>query len=268
MAHDCIIENNVVYDNGTVDIYLDAVKRITVRYNLVYGTEDTGPYAASGTRGIHATCEKERVAQFPDRYPYGGSHQIYGNMVAYRKHGITFNTIYSQILKNNKIYNNTIVDSTDYNFYIPNLSGAQGNMIKNNISWTITTGSKHSTHYFPAGFAWSHNNFDESVSGNATNNAKIYKPGLTKTSGWRSLSRGNVEGVEFRPTSNSQNRDNGVQIVGYNERLYEADFNAVPIKVVTATDSTPDIGACMALAAAKPGTGVASPTGFKTIAQK
>ena len=245
MAHDCVIENNVVYDNGTVDIYLDAVKRITVRYNLVYGTEDTGPYAADGTSGIHATCENERVMQYPDRYPYGGSHKIYGNMVAHRQKAINLFTHYSEVLKDNKIYNNTLIDSTEFNFNLPDMNGAQGNMIKNNISWTITTGSYHSKHYSPAGFTWSHNNFDDPVSGNATNNAKIYKPGLTKTSGWRSLTRGNVYGAEFRPTSNSQNRDNGVQINGYNNRIYQADFNANPIKTATAYDNTPDIGAWM-----------------------
>ena len=135
MAHDCIIENNVVFDNGTVDIYLDGVKRITVRNNLVYGTTNTGAWAASGTRGIHATCEKERVRQFPAKYPYGGSHQIYGNLISYRRHGISLNTIYSEILKGNKIYCNIIIDSTDYNFIIPNLSGAENNEFRSNITW-------------------------------------------------------------------------------------------------------------------------------------
>ena len=244
MAHDCIIENNAVYDNGTVDIYLDAVKRITVRNNLVYGTTDTGAWAASGTRGIHATCEKERVSQFPDRYPWGGEHKIHNNLVAYRKNGISLSTLYAEVLQDNLIYNNTIIDSTVYNFNLPNLSGAQGNKIKNNISWTITTGSLHSNHYSPTGFSWSHNNFDESASGNATNNAKIYNPGLKKISGWRSLTAGYIDGSEFKITTDSQNKDNGVPIVGYNERINDLDYTDYPITVNTTTDSIPDIGAC------------------------
>ena len=86
------------------------------------------------------------------------------------------------------IYNNTLVDNR-YN--IRNWSPDSRDSIKimNNISLTTTGATAHAFKFSPAGVTWSHNLFDEAVTGNAAINSVIGDPALKKSSGWRSLLR-------------------------------------------------------------------------------
>ena len=94
---------------------------------------------------------------------------------------------------------------------------------------------------------WSNNNFNTSVSGDAANNAKIYDPGLMKTSGWRTLNSGQVDGSEFCLTDKSKNIGNGTSINGYNDRIYFSDYEADDVVVKLKSANPPDIGAWTAV---------------------
>jgi len=236
------VEYNTVYDNRSYHIYIANARNNKVRYNLVY--EGKGDLDNSPDFLVGADCEGHNSAVIK----VTGNNEFYGNLIAGGGKGFYLLNNCKDLeieQKGNRVYNNTIVDCVN-NFFIRNDDSLwSDNMIKNNISWTITNGSIHSNNYSPIGVTWSHNNFDESVSGKAANNARIYKPELKKTSGWRSLTSGMVNGTEFSITNSSQNKDSGVSIVGYTNRIYEANYAGHPVRVDTSTDSIPSIGAWM-----------------------
>ena len=186
-----IVENNVIYDNkSNMGIYLDAVNSVTARYNLIYNSSAVGGW----NRGNGILVENEAYG-----YCYTGSNRVYGNLIAATSDGIAVGVSQAGCYQNDNLYyNNTIVDSTSYNFrFWPSGIGGSGNVIKDNISWTISAGSTHANNYSPSGYTWNNNNFDDLVSGNAANNARIYVPPITKKSGWRSIEPGTVNGAEL-----------------------------------------------------------------------
>jgi len=260
------VEYNTVYDNRSFHIYAANARNATFRYNLVY--EGSGDFDNSPDYLVGTDCEGHNKGIIKTT----GHIEIYGNLIAGGAKGVFIINNCEELegveQKGNRVYNNTIVDCVQ-NFFFKNADASwSDNLIRNNISWTITAGTTHSNIYSPTGVTWSHNNFDDLVSGSAATNAKIYHPGLKKTSGWQSLTAGNVAGTEFSLTSSSQNKNNGLSIAGYNDRIYAADYTDYPFTVNTETDNIPDIGAWMGtIAAPKPGTGVAAPKGFKTIAK-
>jgi len=188
-----VIEHNVIYDNQhtNVSIYSQAAKNTIIRYNLVYASSDIGNWKRA--QGI--TLENESYLG----YCYTGGAKIYGNLLASVTSGIVFGAEMSGCYQtDNLVYNNTIVDSTNQNFtFYPKALPGSGNVINNNISWTISAGSAHANNYSPSGFIWDNNNFDDSVSGNAANNARIYEPPITKKEGWRSIEPEIVNGAEL-----------------------------------------------------------------------
>ncbi len=250
-AKEITVEKNVVYDCRVVGIYIEGVKDITVRHNVVYQSATGPPNDPDGMMyaGIYVTHENRHCTQ-GGIYPYGNDgHRIYGNLVAGAQNNINLsNSPDCHQMTNVLVYNNTLVDAQDWNIRLNNVNDNwSGNEIKNNISWTISEGSGHVRTGFESatGVTWSHNNFDEPVSGNAATNAKIYRPLLEKTTDWRSIVPGSVDGTEWSLEAGSQNKDNGLSIDGHNDRIYNADFNSSPITVNTSIDSTPDIGAWM-----------------------
>ena len=262
-----IVERNSVYDGTKYHIYVANARDNIVRYNLVY--ENDGGLDGRPDYMVGTDCE----GHVPGVIKVTGNNEFYGNMIAGGSRGIFLinncNTIGVE-QNGNKIYNNTVVNSNT-NFYFAGVDSTwSNNTIKNNISWTITEGSVHSNTYSPSGVTWSHNNFDEPVSGNAANNARIYEPELNKKSGWDSLAAGTVNGTEFALTDDCYNVGGGTPIDGYNHRIYHADYASDDeIKVETTFTNFPDIGAWTVLdVAQKPILTLRSPNGFKIVATK
>ncbi len=245
-----IVQYNTVYDCHTYHIYLGSSKENTVRYNLVYKSIDGGDEGSvPGTdSGIILNNESWHSPEC-----YIGGNEIYGNLIAGFNKGINLsNEVDNCAQNNNKIYNNTLVDNNFNIWFKQNGQGGltgmtySGNEIKNNISWTISSGAIHSNVYTMPGVAWDRNNFDDAVKGDAqAGNAQIYMPNLTKTSGWRSLKAGAVNGTEFELQPDSKNINNGRSIDGYNGRIFSANFTANPITINIRADSSPSIGAWM-----------------------
>ena len=241
------VEYNVLYDNYTYNIYVDASKHTTIRYNMIY-TSTSGDWDAIGRLGIVVDNEHNRG------YCYIDDQKIYGNLIASMKQGIFISNDYGYNVDtscnttNVLVYNNTLVDN-DINIRIAcDDAGWTGNEIKNNISWTITAGTVHTDKYNPTGFTWSHNLFDDAVSGKAANNAVIGDPALKKSSGWRSLKADSLDGTEFSLLSGSKAINAGISIPSYNNRIAASNYTADPITMTILTDGTPDIGAWMRIA--------------------
>lgn len=238
-----LVEGNVIHDNHSYHLYMGNSRNTTARYNLVYESS-SNPDNKDGM--IFIGCEAWE--SWPLKVT--GNNTVYGNFVAGGLKGIAITSscgpdsnVWSD---NNKIYNNTIVDC-DYNFYFNNISGSSGNEITNNISWTTTSAAVHSNNYSPSGVTWSHNLFDDSVSGKAATNAITNNPKLAKTSGWRALSAGEITGREFMPQAGSQVIDAGTDYNGF-PGLIDTDFTADPIILRVASpaaNSIADIGAYM-----------------------
>jgi parallel beta-helix repeat protein len=249
-ANGNIVQYNTVYDCHTYHIYVGSSKNNIVRYNLVYKSYDGGTEGSTPGKDSGIVLNNEGW-HTPECHI--GGNIIHNNLVAGFNKGINVSNEVNNCAHNdNKIYNNTLADN-NFNIWFKlngmgKLSGMSysGNEVKNNISYTATSGAVHSNIYTLEGITWAKNNFDEAVSGDAqSGNAQIYSPGLTEKSGWRSLKAGAVNGTEFSLQSNSRNIDNGLSIYGYNERIFSSNFSSDQIVVSTQTDHTPSIGAWM-----------------------
>jgi hypothetical protein len=150
---------------------------------------------------------------------------------------------------NNKIYNNTIVDNTEYNIQFTGTFGA-GNELKNNKSWTLS-GGNHVNDVSPSGtWGYSNNHYDDDPCGGQAGdicdndaNIVIDTVSLEKSTGWQTITV-SLDGTEFTPTSADKGNNVGVQIASYNDRITASDFTASPITVTTADGGNPpDIGA-------------------------
>ena len=257
-----IVEYNVVYDCRSFHIYVDASKFAIVRYNLSYSSSDTSSWNGP-SYGIVVDNENARG------YCYTGGNEIYGNLVAFNRYGISLLNEYQRKTNSNCtqddniVYNNTIIDSAGYNIRVwdAGKNNWSGNEIKNNISLTVTAGSFHVYGSNSTGVTWSNNLFDENPGGNAATNAVIGDPKLLKTSGWRSIPPGTATGTEWSIQAGSAAQGKGLSINGYMEKIYDCDFTADPITVKKKTDVTPDIGAWMTIVLAKPGS-ISPPQGF------
>ena len=259
-----IVEYNVVYDIKNAHIYMDAGKSNTVRYNLVYTFDGLFPHSGSG---INVTVEDER------NYCFSGDNKIYGNLVAGLSYGISLGCGEKQdnpecvCHEDTIVSNNTLVDNK-YNFIVWQPDSRDTIVYRNNISRLHTAGTFHANNYNTAGVTWSHNLFDDPVPGKAAINALIGDPALKKSSGWRSLTAGSLDGTEFSLLSGSKAINAGKSISSYNNRITAASYTTFPIMAEISADSTPNIGAWMeTIVAPKPGTEIASPKGFKTIAR-
>ena len=268
-----VVEYNTVYDIKTYHIYIDAGDSNIVRYNLVYNLDDNEKLFSNsgGGGGIVIENESERS------YCYSGNNEVYGNLIAGQQWGIVLacqeqaDTPSCICHENTLIYNNTLVDN-DVNFYFPQPTAGDSIEIKNNISRLFTPGLVHVSTASPAGVTFKKNNYygQSLPGGNAGASNEAGDPLLAKTSGWRSLSADSLDGTEFSLLSGSKAMNAGTSIPSYNDRITFSDFAGDPITVTTSTDSTPDIGTWMGIAAGKPGGGMAMapPKGFKAIAQK
>jgi parallel beta-helix repeat protein len=205
MVRNCIVENNVLYDNRSYQIYTDAGKENVIRYNVIYGSSNWADWKSSrkewASAAIVVDVEQERCNQKPGRYPYGDSNKIYGNKITNTKYGIALlSTCDGFVHTDNKIYKNIVV-GCGWNFYFADDAGWSGNEVYNNVSWNLSDDgvrrSRHSNDYSPKGTTWSGNNFSDSVSGNAAINARIYIPELNKSSGWHSIEPGTADGTEW-----------------------------------------------------------------------
>lgn len=240
----CIIEDNIVYDNRAMQIYLHNTGNNIVRRNLVYGTgnttyctryngnfNDPKPYFAGG--GIYIV----------DEYWESGiqceNNKIYNNLVSYCITGIEIDSSHSgSSIKDSVIYNNVVVDC----FHELSIQGKSfsNSAIKNNIFWDITQeysihgpGLIYSGRTTTPGLTWSHNNWSLAVSGDPSGSGDVVGvPLLSKTTGWRSVTGGDLNGSDFALQPNSPAKDAGTPLGAEFAHITECDKSVWPTKIV------------------------------------
>jgi len=235
-ANDVIVEYNVVRDCGTYFLYAAGGSHdITFRYNLVYeGDDDLIPHDSLIV--VDNECHY-RVPPSSTQNIY-----IYGNLIANGRYGIKLSNNcedYEDLVPTGiYIYNNTIVDCSEYNFRFSDSWNGTA-IIYNNISAIYDSSGTHSNDYSPTGVTWGYNNFSSTVTGNAHSGTGTVEetPVLSTTSGWTSLTSGSVDGTGFAITSSSPGKDVGTDLgTPYNIGLFEGtDFSTSPTTVATAS---------------------------------
>lgn len=218
------IENNVVYDNRKLGIYIGNTRNNTVRYNLIYGTNNPNFYVYSKNGkhypgvAIYVNDEFQPVGNY-----IAQENKFYGNLIARCKLGILIGADASRsIFKNSIFANNTIVDC-----YIGiQISGtaASNSLIINNIVWGIDNSSLYSGPTRQAGITFRNNMWSSSVSGDPAESAIIDHPRLLKTTGWDSLKGGEVTGREFALQDSSPAINAGIALDSQYYH-YIPDFN-------------------------------------------
>jgi hypothetical protein len=248
-----IIEYNVVRDIRSFFIYIDAGKNNTIRHNLVYETNEIIHSSFARQRSSYAIAidnEDER------KYVFSGGNQIYGNLIGGTRRGISLSCGIKSTFPsaacypNDKVYNNTIVD-TDTQFSFSGTGKGDNVVVKNNISRLITTGIG-STHVGSGGFnasgvTWSHNFFagGPAVTGNAAISMVTGNLKMNKNSGWRTIT-GELKGNEFLPDIGSVDLINRADAnIPNKARMFEVDYSKMPIRVKITTPDKPIIGSLL-----------------------
>ncbi len=198
---DGIVEYNVIINSIAPNIYFAGnAKRNIARYNLIYGysgapfeteggivVDDEGQFGSSGTEGS----------------------KIYGNLIANTACGVGLQTWSDQALvKDTEVYNNTLIDNT-IAFRSWSRSGPfQNSFVKNNIVWITGTRGGCSFTDIPSatGITFDYNLWSSQPSPSFLRGAHdpgYAAPGLTKTTGWNSITLGSLRGPEFGLTAGS-----------------------------------------------------------------
>lgn len=189
------VENNIVFDFFRVGIYAANARDGWIRNNIVFepnpaDTQITVPVTVSRMPGIWIDSE----GHVPSIIKVTGGWEISGNLIAGAKTGIWLTNASNDLgvyQKNNKIFNNRIVDC-DRNIWVNKaVVGWTGNEIYNNYSFLFTAGFVHVyADESPIGVTWYGNHYNtaiDGVSGNAATAAVYDDPDLVKTTVWRSL---------------------------------------------------------------------------------
>jgi parallel beta-helix repeat protein len=195
-----IIEDNVAYDSA-VNIYISRSRNQIIRNNLVYCTPNAYR-GANQCRNITMVSEVGNLGDYSFEVPIGGN-EVYGNYIAGGNSGIEMG-VYSDVLigqKESKIYNNRVVDNNaNFKFNRDTTGDWRDNIIRENFSFSYTSGFVHTNRMSPNGVAWEnnhHNTTVATVTGNAAASAILNKKMLVKNAGWRNLGPGKITKDDF-----------------------------------------------------------------------
>jgi parallel beta-helix repeat protein len=227
------IENNVVYDCRKIGIYIGNTRNNTVRYNLIYGTNNPNfyGYLEDGNYypgdALYVNDENKKVGTF-----IAQENKFYGNLIARCRAGILIGANESRsVFKNSVVANNTIVDC-HIGMHIVG-SSASNSLIINNIIWGIDNTTLYRGSTRQPGITFKNNMWSSPVSGDPAKSAIFDNPQLLKITGWDSLKGGAVTGREFalQDKSAAINAGEAFDAQYYN---YIGDLNqsVVPNKII------------------------------------
>lgn len=253
-----IFQYNVFYDVDDIGIYIDAGNDITIRYNLFYNSSVGVPSQDNFPEGIDIINETARG------YCNISGNEVYGNMFGGLGYGGSGNdngiklacpycvanpTCWQTF--DVKIYNNTFADNYNGIFFGTWTGNTGGNSssieITNNLFYTSSGTYAHLSNAGLNGMTFSHNLYDDDPGGNSLDNSGLVgDPDLQKTTGWNSLSSGNVTGQEFSVGEDGEGINAGASLGAPYTTLLKTgtDYTDSPISISTQDDSgEPDIGA-------------------------
>lgn len=203
---DVIVEFNIIYGNREVQLYLLNNRNVTVRYNLIYGTEGSNPSRGGYGPGIWLSMESHEEVS-PDYYD--GRHKIYGNLVANCSvnYWVTAQRNSAGVaypIRNTEAYNNTFIGGRLHDVRMRQQIG-YGHVFKNNIIWSNGSGSI--TIDTPADKVDADYNFWSERPHAAfigSHDCAYGTPTLKKMSGWSNVGPDGLDGTEFAITSSSK----------------------------------------------------------------
>lgn len=223
-SSDALVEYCEIYGNPKSNLYLVCAKNHTIRYNLIYGTNNgKGP-------GIWLACEPDHC-----NFSFDGYHKIYGNLVANTMMNFWIAGGVGREVRNCMIYNNTFVESTcglpsGAALQVNNGTGG-GHIFKNNLIWqtegriaNVPSGKMTRDYNL-----WSREP-DNDVKG--THDPAYALPKLAKTSGWNNLRGGDLDGSEFKLQSTSPAKDAGTPLGAEFDDIPECDKSVWPAQIV------------------------------------
>lgn len=196
------VTGNTVYDCQTYNIYMSRSRNNIITNNIVYATAS----ARSGANTGHGIVMNTELNAYPTEVPIGWA-TVTGNMIAGLAKGITFTVDPSTETyghDSTTLEDNIIVDC-NYNYYFERTTYGtwQDNTIGGsgveNKSFIFTGGLSHSNNWAPTGVYFDANYWSSlPPGGNALINAlspSAYS--LTKETGWRTLTPGDVDSDDF-----------------------------------------------------------------------
>jgi len=222
-----VVEDNIVYDNRAIGIYVDTANNVTVRNNIIYCTRNSDWYRFSGVAGIAIAITNEHT-----EIGYNGGHKIYNNLVAdcYNGMGVYYWGTSPSPVDDVQMYHNTIVesynsDNNDTAFQISSPTGIAHTNIKvrnNIIVNTVGTLAYASGDTVPV---CSNNLWWDGAGGMPTIMARgsgdVYEnPNLWRSSGWNSLTAGGHDANDWKIRSSSPAKDAGLTLGS----TYSIDF--------------------------------------------
>lgn len=141
-----LLEGNIVYDSWRVGIYIERTAGSIIRNNFIYYTGGIGLYDNNGnfigrnTDPYNLACNGIELTVEEWWTPFYGvqceNNQIYNNVIVGRKKGMalfTSNDPSQGYVRNNNVFNNTIVNCTEWNVFMSRGPGSYDNEFRNNI---------------------------------------------------------------------------------------------------------------------------------------
>lgn len=202
-SYDNIIELNTCFSNRSANIYIDHGKGMTIRHNVVYGTNDSTYWRSTriglGTgRGIVINDEAKYG------YAYSENNSIYGNMVANCGTGIVLGSDHvDAVVSNTYVINNTIVECA---VGIRHYDGPwENSYVMNNIFQCNNSDCKlYEGNTSTPGLTWKNNTWSAKVPGSLSGDGDIIASvELNKQSGWNNINNDGINSSSFMSKSTS-----------------------------------------------------------------
>ena len=212
ISHDCVVEDNIVFANKKVQIYVGHSYNNIVRRNLVYGTDNTTFW-----RTVDGPGEGIGISDESWMAAHSRNNTVYHNLIANTSIGLFLWTGWpAWPLNDTNIYNNIILDSRIANIdFSSGRATSENSAIKNNIVAYINgSGTLVTDAVSDAGLTWDYNLWSSTPDSDAqgSNDPSYAAPNITKTSGWTSLSGGDLNGSEFTLQADSTAIDEGTDL--------------------------------------------------------
>ncbi|MCP3682747.1 MAG: DUF1565 domain-containing protein [bacterium] len=233
-----VVENNIVYDNFAMQIYVNWAQDSIVRNNVVYASKDREfnrekNWPGNCGPGISVTNEKPSETPVAPIEGYGNNVEIYNNLIADTPRGILLWSAYPEYIpKGIKIYNNVVVESyQDYQKGTPHLLviGSQFTdvIVKNNI-FLQTSGEIANV---PPGLDFSHNLWSKTPDADARGVGDIIAdPKLQKMTGWNNIESGGHNVDWWRLMEGSPAIDAGTSVL-VSSTDYDGNTRTVPYDI-------------------------------------
>jgi hypothetical protein len=240
------IEDNVVWNNRRVDVYINLTEGNIVRRNILAGTNSAKYRSAQEDNrswnqwGIWINNEY-RSTPLPND---NKNNKVYGNLVAGHYVGIGLSSYYdSGTMENQYIYNNTAIGNK-INFYIGKTISSYNTkniVFKNNISYcpddTICDDVNNDPSWFDGKITANYNAWTKKPQNWSGANDVLTNNKWIKNNGWQDLSSSPTH-YDFMPTSGNPVVNSGTALAApYDTMIFAKDtkYQTAPLEIVVNT---------------------------------